>query len=194
MKVCSRCKEKKLLAEFSKDKTQTDGHRNRCKVCINRYYIDNKEIILSYQKNYYDVNKDLLLIKSQEYYEANRDSRLIQMQEYQIINKDKIADRKRNYQKNNKDKINAIEAKRRASKLKATPNWLTEQHFEQIEKFYSEAQSLKLLTGLEYHVDHIVPLQGKNVCGLHVSWNLQVIPAKENISKSNNLEKDHNET
>lgn len=115
------------------------------------------------------------------------------MQEYQINNKDKISTRKRKYQVANKDKINAIEAKRRASKLRATPCWLTEEHLQQIEKFYSEAQLNQLLTGIEYHVDHVVPLQGENVCGLHVPWNLQVIPAKENISKSNKLKKEYHE-
>ena len=97
------------------------------------------------------------------------------------------------YQIKNRGKINSIISKRRAIKLKATPLWLTSEHFKEIENFYLQAQNLKLLTGLQYHVDHIVPLQGKNVCGLHVPWNLQVIPAKENMSKSNRLGKETNE-
>lgn len=82
------------------------------------------------------------------------------------------------------------QAKRRASKLKATPSWLTDYDWEMIRWTYSAAKVAEEHYGEPYHVDHIIPLQGENVCGLHVPWNLQVITAKDNLSKSNSLPKE----
>ena len=82
-------------------------------------------------------------------------------------------------------------AKRRAQRLQATPSWLTKKQEKEILKFYQLAKDRYRDTGTKYHVDHIVPLLGKNVCGLHVPWNLQLLPSTKNLSKSNklNLEK-----
>jgi len=74
---------------------------------------------------------------------------------------------------------------RQARKLKATPSWLTQDHKLQIQDIYEQAVLAEKLTGVEHHVDHIEPLQGKDCCGLHVPWNLQVLPASENLSKGN---------
>jgi hypothetical protein len=63
----------------------------------------------------------------------------------------------------------------------ATPSWVNQ---EEIARFYAGARKMTERTGTEYHVDHIVPLRGRRVCGLHVPWNLQVIPAIENLEKS----------
>ena len=69
----------------------------------------------------------------------------------------------------------------------AKPKWLTDDHKWMIEEIYELRDLRSKLTGVVHHVDHIVPLRGQNCCGLHVPWNLQVIPAQENLSKSNSL-------
>lgn len=75
----------------------------------------------------------------------------------------------------------------RARKLKATPDWLTAFDLEMIKWTYEAAKIAEDHYGEPYHVDHIIPLKGENICGLHVPWNLQVLTAYENISKGNRL-------
>jgi hypothetical protein len=87
----------------------------------------------------------------------------------------------------NPDKNTAKTARYNAKKLKATPSWLTNEQKSQIESVYWLARLQQELTDEQYHVDHIVPLRGKTVCGLHVPWNLQVMSAKENMTKGNKL-------
>jgi len=72
--------------------------------------------------------------------------------------------------------------KRKAFKINATPNW---SEGDKIKIVYEKAKWLESLTGLKYHVDHIIPLNNKNVCGLHVWNNLQILEDKLNMSKNN---------
>ena len=76
-------------------------------------------------------------------------------------------------------------AKRRASQLQRTPKWLNEIDFERIENEYRLAALLTKVTRSPWHVDHVIPLQGKFVSGLHVPSNLRVLQASENIAKAN---------
>lgn len=80
---------------------------------------------------------------------------------------------------------NSISAKYRASQLQRTPKWLSESQLTEIKDFYKKAVQMGKQTGIKYHVDHIVPLQGTNVSGLHVPWNLQILTALENCTKKN---------
>lgn len=79
-------------------------------------------------------------------------------------------------------------ALRKKRSKQATPKWLTEEHKQQIADTYEHMRDCRTVTGEDYHVDHIIPLRGDNICGLHVPWNLQVLPAYVNISKSNSHE------
>jgi hypothetical protein len=93
-------------------------------------------------------------------------------------------------QKTNRANYNKLKAQRRAAKLKATPKWLTTSQLDEIKAMYVLADELTKSTGIPHQVDHIVPLQGSNVCGLHVPWNLQVIAASKNASKGNKFDPD----
>lgn len=82
-----------------------------------------------------------------------------------------------------KARMRVVQARRRAAELQATPSWLTEEHLAQIRAIYDEAVRLTESTGIPHDVDHIVPLQGRTVCGLHVPWNLRAIPKEQNLRR-----------
>lgn len=103
------------------------------------------------------------------------------------------------WRKNNREKIkkyrslpsvkakNAVWAKRKKKDKNRnnTPPWLSREDRKRIADIYLHMRDCRAVTGEEYHVDHIVPLNGGIVCGLHVPWNLQVLPAAVNINKTN---------
>jgi hypothetical protein len=97
--------------------------------------------------------------------------------------KARIRARNRQWNNDNPDRLNSYYANRRARKKQAMPSWLTPDHISQINAVYAEAKRLEEETGIAYHVDHIVPLAGKIVCGLHVPWNLRAIPGTENLRR-----------
>ena len=158
-KHCPRCKETKTFSCFGKNKNRKHGLQGFCKLCMS-------EIIAEYKK----ANREKLRRQGREYYADKID-------EYRI--------RKKRWRETYPEKHCAGEARRRAQKLFATPPWLTAEQHDEILLYYEEAMALRIYTGQEYHVDHIVPLQGKNVSGLHVPWNLRVILAKDNLIKGN---------
>jgi len=102
-------------------------------------------------------------------------------------NRKKLRERVKNWCKRNPDKASHNCSKYRTKKLLRSPSWLTKEQLRQISYFYMTSVMLTRITGIRHHVDHIIPLQGKNVSGLHVPWNLQVITADENMRKHNKL-------
>ncbi len=87
----------------------------------------------------------------------------------------------------NPDKTAESTARRRAAKLKRTPAWLTKDQRRQMRRLYEEAARRTRETGVKWQVDHIVPLLGNGVCGLHVPWNLQLLTGLENQKKGNKI-------
>ncbi|WP_164885115.1 hypothetical protein [Rubrivivax rivuli] len=81
--------------------------------------------------------------------------------------------------------LRAASARARSARLQRTPPWAD---LDAIRAFYEAAWDASRRTGTPHHVDHVIPLQGKNVSGLHVHTNLQVLPAFDNLSKGNRYE------
>jgi len=152
----------KVCSKCTKEKSVNDFPKNRtskCRLCYNEH---------------------------QRSVQSKR-SRTEEKARYYLENKEKLDKRNSLWKKNNKAKVSASRAKYRAKLNSCTPSWLTSKHFLLIEEFYIEARSMSEKTGVMYQVDHIEPIQGKYSTGLHVPWNLQVLPHYENESKSNKL-------
>lgn len=89
------------------------------------------------------------------------------------------------YKQRNPHKVRADTVKRRTEKLRRTPAWLTPDDFWMIEQAYDIATARTKIFGFSWHVDHVLPLQGRLVSGLHTPYNLQVIPGVVNVAKAN---------
>lgn len=104
-------------------------------------------------------------------------------------------DANRRWSENNPEKTRAMKrpanANRRASQLQRTPCWLTPEDWKRIKVKHAEARWMTVRTGIPHAVDHIYPLQGRLVSGLHVPANMRVIPARENSRKHNKMPEAH---
>lgn len=153
----------------------------------------NKEILRAKKKIYRDANLD----KTKAWREANKEDILAK----RIANKSIIADKAviyrqvkkeqikvygSEYRRANKGRRNALLQKYRTAKMNRTPIWTTENDIWMMREIYELSELRSRLTRSQWNVDHIIPLQGKLVSGLHVPSNLQVIPATQNIKKYNN--------
>ena len=184
-RYCSKCEELKSIESFNKDSSRGSGIKYSCKSCEANYYLDNKEHIDERNKKWSQNNLDKVSSYQKTYRKDNKEKIIIESKLYRKNNKKKEAYRHKIYRQNNPDKINANVAKYRAAKLNRTPSWLTEKEEQLIKDLYSKAKDLEKIYGINYHVDHIIPLQGKLVSGLHIPSNLQIITAKDNLSKGN---------
>jgi ribosomal protein L32 len=97
-------------------------------------------------------------------------------------NPDRVQATMSKWRKNNPAKLLAMSLRRREHVRRATPSWANQKG---ITAAYMVAEFLSKKFGMIFHVDHIIPLRGKTVCGLHVEENLQILSAFDNRQKNN---------
>lgn len=199
-KTCAKCGIDKPFKDFYKYKRSLDGHQSYCKVCtkiatdnysksckrkdyLKEYKEVNSEKIKSTRKNYLTSNKDKIQASNKSYREANREKVRASQKVYKESNPEKVLESSRKYRTRNKHKYAAYSSRRRAAERQAQPSWLDKDDLKRIEITYGLRELKSFVTGQEYEVDHIVPLRGATVCGLHVPWNLRVIPKIDNRRK-----------
>lgn len=145
----------------------------------------NEENAKRLRKEWYERNKELTKQRAREWAAANPDKRAQSIKKWREENRDQHNAVNRDWNARNKPKKAALEAKRRAAILQRTPNWLTDDDLWIIEEAYDLAALRTQTFGFAWHVDHVIPLQGRKVSGLHVPENLQVIPGSDNVKKHN---------
>ena len=132
--------------------------------------LQNAERLKEYAKNHYQENKEEYIERAAIWHAENKD-------------KHRLSQAK--HKRENRAAATADTAKYRADKDKRTPNWLTEFDHIHIKALYQLAAMRTRESGFPWHVDHVIPLRGKNVSGLHTPANMRVIPGEENERKNN---------
>lgn len=174
---------------YTSEKPCKNGHNsprrigNRaCLMCekdrLAKHYLKNKTEVLERQRKRREENVESLSEYHKKYYTKNKVRIDGKNKRWAVENREKSREIANAWRRRNLEKCAALQTRRRS----ACPVW---QNPEDILIFYKVSKDLTAITGVKFHVDHIVPINGKSVCGLHVPWNLCVIRAEDNIKKGN---------
>jgi len=153
-----------------------------------RYYIENKEKITQRTKAYFKNNRDKYKEYAAKKYIKHKDRINSKNNEYKEQNRELVNKYQSNYYRQNRGYFNSKIAERRAYKLKATLVGFEAQLYD----IYKKCTDLNTNNNLLMVVDHIIPLKHKDVCGLHVPWNLQIIDKSMNLKKKNSFDGTYN--
>lgn len=185
MKRCSRCGIEKLTDQFYLRSTAADRLRSECKSCSK-----------SEAHAWHLTNRARDSARSLAWRNANPERvaawRAANPHKIRVINSRCHSKRREKDRANakawraaNPEKRRAGDRRRDTRLQRATPPWIDRKA---IDAVYREAARITAETGIMHHVDHVVPIAGKGVCGLHVPWNLEIVPAMENLSKNNHFD------
>jgi hypothetical protein len=183
--ACVTCQRASATARYAVCDSAEREARNR----RNRAYNEREaEKVRASKQAYYEKNSEVICQRTGAYKKREAEKVSFRNQTYREENLEAIRlhDRQRKHEQ--PEKCRYWGARRRAALSARRPRWLSDEHEQQIQALYAEAQRLSQVTGEIYHVDHIIPLRGKAVSGLHVPGNMQVLLGAENLRKNNKFE------
>lgn len=168
-----------------------------------RWHRENENRHRQLNAAWYERNREAHLARGRDWYERNKQNRVQQIALWRSRNPERCKEAwvryarrwpeklrafNRAWRNKNRDKVRHYATVRYRAKAAATPKWLNDEQRVAILAFYEAAVLLEIVTGVPHQVDHIVPIRGKYVCGLHVPWNLQILTQSENARKGNRFE------
>jgi len=190
---CLECatKERNLNQQRRSERFLQKHGKEYAKQKSKQHYIKHKEEYITRARVWNDENKNAVKAMQRDWRARNTDymqqylsrwwkNNPHKAREYQVKSYTAVA--RQNWYKSNKGLKNFYTRMRQSAIKQATPTWA---RLQDIKNIYILAGLMTQLRGEEYHVDHIVPIKGKGVCGLHVPWNLQIISKQENLRKGN---------
>ena len=183
LKFCPKCERVKDSQDFYPDSSRKGGLSSYCSACSKarcaERYKNNEEAYDANSRAYRESHKTEVALMQAKYAACHKEKIKAYQKEYAPANRPAIRAHKEKYRKSNLDKVSAKEKCRQTQRRRATPFWADKV---KIAAFYKLA---KVMSGndVQYHVDYIVPLVSKFVCGLHVETNLAVVSAEYNAAK-----------
>lgn len=189
-KRCGKCGSIKNHSDFHKNSASKDGLCSRCKMCqaayCKEYYQKNKGKFLETAQRRAANNQGEIKEYKRKWYQSNSKKVNASKKDWIQKNPDRHKANQEKWRLDNGYRLNHYSSKRRARERLAG-GICNPEHLEEIFAIYRKAKILTKDTGIIHHVDHIFPLRAKNCSGLHVPWNLQIIPAEQNLKKNNKV-------
>jgi hypothetical protein len=167
------------------DKAWREANAERCKANDRAEYLRNRKERIRQARLWAEAHPRLRKKIARSWYQKNADLAKARAAAWTKAHPTRAKARVRAWKQTHPASVLADVRVRQTRKLNATPAWLTKADFRRMERYYEKAARLTRETGVQYQVDHIVPLRGKTVCGLHTPQNLRVIPAAKNYRKAN---------
>jgi hypothetical protein len=172
-KVCTKCQILKSISHYGIADSKFNRLRGDCKSC-------RSEIT----KAWYYANKEGRSKTIKKWSVENRDRKKATTSQWQDNNRQKLSE----YGKRYYNKYPGKMAEKRTLRRQIQVNWVSDLDRKIMNEIYKKAKYYTKLTGIKYVVDHIIPVKGKNVSGLHVPTNLRVMPALLNTIKGNTFD------